>query len=252
MKIKVAPSDYISSKGTPKKVEIPAAAETLVKQLSRKYELDFEAVPVKGKLLHFLHVADIEPLVKGKDVFEHAEEFPFWVKIWEASVMMANFMASLKPEPGQRILELGAGLAVPGIAAAIGGHNVTVTDYEDEILDFVRVSSLVNECHENVTTARLDWLDPDVEGLGKFDIIIGSEILFHEKFFAPLYKVINSLIAENGIVFMAHNRERRSLAPFLKLCSEHFDIAAQKKTLVVGRKKVDIILNRLVKKLIAE
>ena len=92
MKIKVAPSDYISSKGTPKKVEIPVEVESLVKRLNRKYELDFEAVPVNGKLLHFLHVADIEPLVKGKDVFAHAEEFPFWVKIWEASVMMANFM----------------------------------------------------------------------------------------------------------------------------------------------------------------
>jgi predicted nicotinamide N-methyase len=251
MKIRVAPSDFVSAgkeKQLKKKIEVPEEAAPLVKELARKYELDFEAVAVGGDILYFLHLADISPLVAGRDIFANAAEFPFWVKIWEASVMMANLMASLRPVPGARVLELGAGLAVPGIAAAAHGHDVTVTDYEDYILDFVRVSASVNGCGARVTCKKLDWLSPESGGIGRFDCIIGSEILFHEKFFEPLRQVIRTLLAPGGVVFMAHNVERKSLAPFLRLCAGEFSISAQKKQMVADKKRFDIVLNRMVRK----
>lgn len=255
IKIKVAPSDFVPQNGgnqPRQKIEIPAGVESVVRELDKKYTLDFEVVSVRGKLLYFMHLADIEPLVSGKDIFANASEFPFWVKIWEASVMMANLMASMKPVPGARVLELGAGLAVPGIAAAVYGHEVTVTDYEDEILDFVKVSAAVNGCEDRITCRKLDWLEPEAEGLGQFECIIGSEILFHERFFKPLQHVFQKLLAPNGVIFMAHRLERKSLAPFLRLCSSDFHISAQKKKIRAGRKSFEIVLNRLVRKTAAD
>lgn len=235
--------------GVAKKIEIPSEVEPVVKRLSKKYDLDFETVSFTGKPLYFLHIADIEPLVAGKDIFANASDFPFWVKIWEASVVMAHLLSGMDSLKGKRILELGAGLAVPGITAAFFGHEVTVTDYDDEILDFVKVSAAVNNCSSRINCLKLDWLKPDAEKIGVFDCIVGSEILFNEKFFKPLQDVLQTLLAPDGFILLAHSLERKSLAPFLNLCSSDYVISAQKRKIHLGRENFEIVLNRLVPRL---
>jgi predicted nicotinamide N-methyase len=207
---------------------IPPHVSAIYRRLASKYTMEFEPLTVRGRQFRFLHLSDIEPLIKGKDIFADISDFPFWVKIWESSVVLADFMARVPADPGQRILELGAGLGVAGIAAAGFGHRVTITDYDDEILDFSRVSAAVNGC-EGVLQQRLDWLEP--EKLGVFDIIIGSEILFNPRFFIPLLNVLEMYLAPNGVVYLAHDRRRKSLGGFLKLCADSYDISMQERTL---------------------
>lgn len=209
-------------------IAIPLHIRSIYGRLASKYTLEFEPLTVRGRQFKFLHLSDIEPLIKGKDIFAKISDFPFWVKIWESSVVLADFMARVPANPGQRVLELGAGLGVAGIVAAAFGHRVTITDYDDEILDFSRVSAAINGC-EGVLHQRLDWLEP--EELGRFDVIIGSEILFNSRFFIPLLKVLERYLAPNGVVYLAHDRRRKSLAGFLNLCADSYDIAMKERTL---------------------
>ncbi|MGC9022449.1 MAG: class I SAM-dependent methyltransferase, partial [Dissulfurimicrobium sp.] len=156
-------------------------------------------------------------------------------------------MARMPTDPGRRILELGAGVGVAGIVAAAFGHCVTVTDFDDEILDFARVSAAVNGC-EGVFQKRLDWLEPD-GSLGKFEIIIGSEILFNSRFFAPLLKVFEIFLAPNGVIYLSHDKRRKSLAGFLGFCSGCYDIAIKEVTLHSGEdESFQILLTRLTPK----
>lgn len=209
-------------------IDIPPHVSAIYRRLASKYAIEFEPLTVRGRRFRFLHLSDIEPLIKGKDIFADISDFPFWVKIWESSVVLADFMARVPANPGQRILELGAGLGVAGIVAAAFGHRVTITDYDDEILDFSRVSAAANGC-EGVLHQRLDWLEP--EELGRFDVIIGSEILFNSRFFIPLLGVLERYLAPNGVVYFAHDRRRKSLGGFLRLCADFYDISMQERVL---------------------
>ncbi len=244
MKIKITRGTGEAKKNAPKKVEIPENVQDIVKRLSQKYDLDFEAVTIRGREFYFLHLADIEPLVAGKDIFANASEFPFWVKIWEASLVMANLMAAMPVKEGRRILELGSGLAVAGLVGAAFGHDVTITDYEDEIMDFVRVSAAVNGCVDTAHTATLDWLKPS--DIGQFDVIIGSEVLFHERFFQPLIDCFERYLKPGGVIYMAHDRRRKSLAPFLRMCEEKYTIAAQSQPIRSKGETLEIVLTRMI------
>lgn len=228
--------------GEPRKLAIPEEVVPIFKRLQAKYDLDIEKVDVGGRPYYFLHVADLTPLLTG-DVFGNAPEFPFWVKIWEASVILADHIAKLPPDDDRRILEVGAGMSLPGMVAASQGHSVTVTDYEEEILDFVRVSAAMNRCGSNLECRRLDWFEP--EEMGQFEIILASEVAFHERFFQPLIDVLKNYLAPGGVIFMAHAADRETLFPFFKLCSEDFQIGMQKKRFRRGDKDFDVLLTRL-------
>ncbi len=234
-------TDVGSIIGLPPDISIPDHAKDICRRLRARYKLEFEQLSVKGRPFYFLKVADIEPLIAGKDIFKDTADFPFWVKIWEAAVVMAHFMARSKPVADQKVLEIGAGLGVAGIVASAFGHDVTITDYKDEILDFVRVSSAVNGCTPICTT--LDWNNPSE--LGLFDTIIGSEVLFHEKFFDPLLDVFARYLAPGGTIYLAHDARRKSVRPFLERCKERYEIAAQKQTLRSDDETIEVVLVRL-------
>ncbi len=227
-------------------ITIPKKVRPIYDRLKDKYILEFEPVSIKNRRFQILQLKDIEPLIAGKDIFAQSEQFPFWVKVWEAAVVMADFMASLPADPEKKVLELGAGLGVTGLVASAFGHHVTITDYQDEILDFPRVSAAVNGC-AYASFAQLDWLAP--AELGTFDMIIGSEILFNSKFFQPLLDVFKKYLAPQGSIYMAHDSRRMSLGAFLPLCKKDYDIAVQKRRLRTLDEAYDIILTRLVPKL---
>ena len=230
-----------------KSVEIPAEVNRVYQHLLARFKLEWEEVGIAGRNFRFLTVNDLEPLIGGKDIFANTLDFPFWVKVWEAAVVLGFFMSRQRPEQVGRCLELGAGLGVAGIVAAGFGHEVMITDYKEEILDFPRVSAAVNGVADRVEVARLDWTAPS--DLGGFDTIIGSEILFHERFFSPLLEVFSHYLKPGGQIFLAHDVRRKSLAPFLERCSDQYEIGVQKQRISSGDEKYEIILNRLTPRL---
>ncbi len=227
--------------------EIPNEVLPVFKRLKSRFKLDWEEIGIGGKEFSFLTVNDLEPLIGGKDIFANSLDFPFWVKVWEASVVLGFFMSRLDPSPESRVLELGAGLGVSGIVAAAFGHQVTITDYKDEILDFARVSAAVNGVGDQVEFSLLDWTAP--ASLGQFDVIIGSEILFHERFFSPLLKVFQFYLKPDGAIYLAHDVRRKSLSPFLERCSADYDIAVQKQRISSDDESYEVLLNRLTPRL---
>ncbi len=245
LKLPIASSRGEEKEGRARKFQVPEAALPIVNRLKAKYSLDVERVHIGGRPFYFLHVADLIPLFH-MEVHENAPEFPFWVKIWEASLVLSEFLAKMPPKQGQRILELGAGMAVPGMVASSLGHDVTVTDYEDEIMDFVRASALFNECH-NLRCEALDWFKPR-EDLGYFEVIVGSELLFHPRFFQPLLDVMKRYLAPGGVIYMSHRADRETLFPFFKMAEDDFAIAMQKHRFKSRDKELDVLLTRLKRK----
>lgn len=221
---------------------LPAAAQAVYQKIKKEYRVAFEPLELGPVRLNLLKVTDLEPLLTGKDPLKDPSTFPFWVKLWEAAIVLAQYLAAQKFAPGTRLLELGAGLGAPGLAAAAAGCSVTLTDYEEQILDFERVSAAASKVRD-VTCEMLDWKNPPP--MERFDIIVGAEILFREEFFAPLLQVIRGALKPGGVVYLAHDIRRQSLRPFLEMAEAEYAIAASKRTLRSLDEDREILLNRL-------
>ena len=225
--------------------ELPEKAAKLLREIRKKYQVAFENLRVGNTALEILTIQNLEPLLAGKDPFKDASDFPFWVKLWEASMVLAGIMAASKPTPGQTLLELGAGLGAAGLAAAASGHAVTLSDYEPRILDFQRVNAAANGLR-NVQFQIIDWLKPPT--LPPFDTIIGAEILYRESFFEPLLAVFARLLKPSGVIYLAHDARLRSLGKFLQLAEPDYQIAALSRKLRSDKGELTVIVNRLTRR----
>ncbi|ADH87000.1 class I SAM-dependent methyltransferase [Desulfurivibrio alkaliphilus] len=225
----------------------PQAAEILA-NLQKTYQVELEPWNIREHQLRLLQVSDLAPLLGDKDPFEDVAGFPFWVKVWEAALVLADFMATQAPEPQGRVLELGAGLGLPGLAAAAAGHRVTLSDFEEHILDFQRVSAAASGVEQQVEHLLLDWLSPGE--LPQFSTIIGAEILFREEFFSPLLEIMDRFLAPGGTIYLAHDIRRQSVSPFLTRAEKekNFTIAISQRRMRSNDSEHTIILSRLQKK----
>src|SRR5579885_2021506 len=60
--------------------------------------------------------------------FADEEFLPYWAELWPSGVALARFVAGLELE-GTRVLELGCGLGLPSLAAALRGADVLASDW---------------------------------------------------------------------------------------------------------------------------
>lgn len=224
---------------------LPEYEREIYNRLREKYSLTFDRLKLGEDTVRLLKIADLEEFLAGKDPFANVSEFPFWVKLWDSAMILAYTLHGLPQAEGKRLLEVGAGLGAPGLAAAVNGFDVTITDYEDIILDFERVSAAASGL-SNVKCEMLDWLAPPE--MEQFDVLAGAEVLFREEFFQPLLNVFNAYLKPGGVIFLAHDAKRQSLPKFLKLAEKEYAIAGKAQAFKKDGKDVTIIINRLQKK----
>lgn len=143
----------------------------------------------------------------------YIKEFPFWIKFWEASFVLADHLVRQPLAPGTEVLEIGAGMGLCGLFLAACGHRATITDFDEDVLDLLALNAAHNGL-EKVAVRRLDWHEPDLEGT--FDVICGSEVVYQDRFFAPMIALFRRYLKPGGAVYLAHNLRHESIARFIK------------------------------------
>ncbi|KAM7529713.1 hypothetical protein LguiB_033123 [Lonicera macranthoides] len=153
-----------------------------------------------------------------------------------------------------RILELGSGTGLVGIAAAaILGANVTVTDLPHVIpnLQFnAEANSAVLAIHGgSVDVAALDWGENEhMEAIGReFDLIIGSDVVYHDHLYEPLIETLRFFMlgSEMKIVFlMGHLKRWKKECVFFKKAKKHFDVEVLHTDSPVNGSRVGVIVYR--------
>ncbi len=224
--------------------ELPTEAAKILRTIRKDYTVAFEPFRTRDVELQLLMVQDLESVLKGRDPFKNVSEFPFWVKLWEAAMVLADVAATLPPTTGPRLLELGAGLGAPGLVAAAKGFRVTLSDYEERILNFQRVSAAANRLQ--VECRFIDWTKPPT--MEPFDTIFGAEILFREELLAPLLTLFDRLLAPGGTIYLCHDHRRKTLYSFLDKAQATYTIRAKKIDLNAGDDSCSVMLNCLQRK----
>ena len=201
-------------------------------------ETEEKAVGIRGRKFTLLTPKFIEEHIDSETPLH---DFPLWAKVWEASWVLADFIAGLPADPGKRFIEIGCGLGLVGVVAASFGHNVVMTEHNAEALEFARANAELNHCSD-VEILDLDWNSPSL--YGRFDYIVGSEVVYHEKDFEPLRNLFERLLKPEGEVILCEGVRRTSL-DFFKEMQRHFDLKAQQKSIRSPQKTVLMILCRM-------
>jgi len=195
----------------------------MVKAFGERYELDLMPIAIGGKRLELYGVSNWDVFVErlGREGEAYIKEFPFWVKVWEASIVLTDHLAGMGLGEKKDVLEIGAGMGVTGLFLAAMGHNVTITDYEESALTLLQMNIEHNEL-PNVRVEKLDWNNPDLTG--RYDIICGSELIYNETFIKPLMTLFKEYLRPGGSVFLAHDIRRRCLVQFVGMVPGHFEM----------------------------
>ncbi len=156
---------------------------------------------VEGRAWTILHTGavisrDDENAYLRKDA---ADPRPYGAVLWPAAIALAHEIAT-RNVAGKRVLELGAGTGLPGIVAASLGASVVQTDRQNLVLHVCKQNAERN----GVTTIEhraADWTAwTDTE---RYDIILGSDILYADELHPHLQRIFDANLAPGGTLLIA-------------------------------------------------
>lgn len=129
---------------------------------------------------------------------ESNDYMPFWTFLWPAAIQMARAMKAAPWEPGSRVLELGSGLGLVGLAAYARGDRVTFSDYDPTALHVCRMNSIKNGLADPEVLV-LDWRNPREN---RFDAIIGCEVTYDAPMHPVILDLLDNMLAPAGIAWL--------------------------------------------------
>jgi predicted nicotinamide N-methyase len=125
---------------------------------------------------------------------EWAPVTPYWSVLWRSGVALARELDGVALR-GLRVVELGCGLAVPSIAAALAGATVLATDAFPEALALVAHNANANDVR--IETATVDWAEPGkLVRRAPFDLVLAADVLYERASVALLLSLLPRLAPE--------------------------------------------------------
>jgi predicted nicotinamide N-methyase len=147
-----------------------------------------------------------------EESFDEDEFLPYWAELWASGIALARVVPSLEPR-GRRVVELGAGLGLPSLAAALCGADVLATDWADDAVSLLRTNAKRNSIRLRVKRVRWDEPEPLVRA-APWDLVLCADVLYEQRNAAQLLELLPQLGGE--IVLADPGR------PFLKGFLEHW------------------------------
>ncbi|WP_144211712.1 class I SAM-dependent methyltransferase [Shewanella donghaensis] len=153
----------------------------------------YQTIDVAQHDIHLCTLRDKQQFSDPENVAENlgisSASWPIFGVVWPSSVIMANHMLDFNIT-GKRILEVGCGMALSSHVLNKRQADVTATDYHPEVEHFLIRNTELNH-GRTIPFERADWAD-DKSELGKFDIIMGSDLLYEDEHIALLATFIQN------------------------------------------------------------
>ena len=178
----------------------PPNAPEVLRTTAGDLPLEELQLSIGGRTWSILHTGaitsreDEQAFLRG----DKAKTHPYGIVLWPAALALAHELAS-RDVAGKRILELGAGTGLPGIVAAALGAHVVQTDRQKLIL---------HVCANNAARNGLTMLDHRLadwtawEDTARYDLIIGSDILYAEDLHPHLRRIFETNLAPGGTLLL--------------------------------------------------
>jgi len=180
--------------------------DLLLRELLGKYDLVLDPVAVGGRSFSLYRVRDTNALLDSltSDDLANDDRFPYWAQLWDSSVALADWCLSSPAIPGATILELGCGIGLSGIAAAVAGATVMMTDFDADALNCAQLNVVRNLSpveRSRVEVSMLDWRFP--HRTNRYDLVLGADIVYERQMFRPLLDLLHSAVSGGGTIMLA-------------------------------------------------
>ena len=127
---------------------------------------------------------------------------PYWALVWTGARAIAAVISNMVLPAGGRVLDLGCGLGLAGLAAARRGAAVTFGDYLEEPLAFVRATLERSDAHD-CDVRCIDFTRDDDHG--RFDLILAADIVYDPAHYAPLALFLDRSLAPSGTILLTES-----------------------------------------------
>jgi predicted nicotinamide N-methyase len=143
------------------------------------YRVRYQTLEIGDLDVHLKTLRDLGQYSDAESAAAHAginrASWPLFGIIWPSSQVLARFMLDFDAR-GLRILEVGCGLGLTSLVLSLCHADVTATDHHPEVVNFLNANARLNGL-DPIPYQRCDWRDED-DGLGRFDLIVGSDLLY--------------------------------------------------------------------------
>jgi predicted nicotinamide N-methyase len=176
-----------------------------------------ETVRLAGRELTVLRPASADALI-DEAAFDEDEFLPYWAELWPSGILLARAVGELELQ-GARVLELGAGLGLPSLAAALGGAAVLATDWADDAVELLRRNAERNGIE--LRAERVRWDEPELLLLeAPWQLVLGADLLYERRNADRLLELLPRL----GEEVLLADPGRPFAKGFLERASEHWEI----------------------------
>lgn len=163
-----------------------------------------EDVLVGGLRLTVARPRSAEDLI-DEEAYAVDERLPYWAELWPSAHVLAADLAA-RDLRGRRVVELGCGVGLPSVVAALGGADVLATDWYGEALRFAAWNAAA--AGAAVATLLVDWSTPPPALLSRppSDLVVGADVLYEERNGPALAALAPRILAPGGELVVADPR----------------------------------------------
>lgn len=177
----------------------------------------YQTIEIENEDIHLRTLKDTQQFYDKNNVAENlgisSATWPIFGVLWPSSEVLANYLFNYDLED-KRILEVGCGIGLTSLLLNRLNANITATDYHPEAEKFLDINTKLNE-DVDIPFIRASWEDDFTEELGKFDLIVGSDLLYERDHVELLSNFINAHATQNCKVILV-NPNRGHQAKFNK------------------------------------
>ena len=149
-----------------------------------------DAFELAGRHVTLLRPPNADELI-DEDAFDDDEFLPYWAELWRSGVALAEVVSALDVRD-LRVLELGAGLGLPSLAAALRGAKVLATDWAEDAVALLRANAKRNSIKLRVKRVRWDAPEALLRE-APWELVFGADLLYEERNAAQLLELLPQL-----------------------------------------------------------
>lgn len=165
---------------------------------TRTIHLTFGAFPI-----HLQVIEDFDTVL-NHCVEMHPDDtsmIPYYAELWPSAEALGHHLVqTYSTLSGKRVIELGCGLGLPSILCGKLGADVTATDFHPHNEAYFKQNAADNDL-TTIDYRQMDWSSPKLST--RFDIVIGSDLLYESQQIESLTRCIHAILKPGGTVILA-------------------------------------------------